>query len=98
MKTIPLQKAYKLLESAAAIIVEDQALFPNLSQLTGKETHAFLQLEWKNEEGLWFELQFCEGENQSIQISGTSLFLYHTESSGPTDHIQITLLQEKSLE
>jgi hypothetical protein len=98
MKTIPLQKAYQLLESADAIIVENQVLFSNLKPLTGSGNHTFLHLEWETSEGLWHELQFTEGDNPSVTISGPSLFLHDTESTDPENPIKITILEKKHLE
>jgi len=97
MKHIPLTEAYQLLEEASAILIEDQVLFPQLSPLQGKEFHTFLFLDWVDEKKLCYEVEFAEGENQRVAVSGTSLFLKPTDAEDGED-LQITILQEKELE
>jgi hypothetical protein len=96
MKKIPLQEAYQILEEASAIVVEDQVLFPVLSPPKGENHHTFLLLEWEDSEKLWYELEFDEGENQTVAVSGSSLFLFPNDT--PEEEVQITVLQEKNLE
>lgn len=96
MKEITLKEAYQILEDASAILVEDQVLFPVLTPLTGKAHNTFLMLDWEDSEKLWYELAFDEGENQTVAVSGGSLFLLPNRNE--EEEVQITILQEKNLE
>ena len=98
MKTITLKEAYHILEDASAVIIDnDVVLCPSLEPISGDELHEFLFFRW--DDG-WLELtlKFLEGDNQEVKISGSSMFLYDTESEGENDHIQITILTTKELE
>jgi len=98
MKNIPLEDAYKILEDASAIIINDSILvYPCLSDLEYSDENEFMYISW-DEEGLEYNLNFCEGDNQMVKIVGSSMFLYDTDSNGEEDHTQITILTTKELE
>ena len=98
MKTITLKEAYRILEDASAVIIDDVVLYPSLWELTDDETNEFLYLEWENDGGRLFTLKFNEGDNQEVKVVGSSMFLYDTDANGEEDHIQITILTTKELE
>lgn len=98
MKTISLKEAYQILEDSSAFIINDSALvYGGFDDLTGDEENEFLYFSW-DEDGLGYSLKFCEGDNQEVKISGSSMFLYDTDAYGEEDHIQITILTTKNLE
>ena len=98
MKNIPIEDAYKILEDASAIIINDSVLvYPSLSDLEFSDENEFLYISW-DEEGLVYDLHFNEGDNQMVKIVGSSMFLYDTDANGEEDHTQITILTTKELE
>ena len=97
MKKITLDKAYHILENAAALIVDDNVLvYPSLSQLTDDDDNEFLFLSW-NDEGKEFNLKFTQGDNPSVGVEGNSMFLFDTDAVSNHDHTQITVLVPKKL-
>lgn len=96
---IPLQKAFQILQDASAVIINDDVvLYPSLSDLEDDESNEFLYLEW-DYEGLEYNLKFNEGDNQEVEVVGSSMFLYDTDSEcSATDHTQITILVAQNLE
>jgi hypothetical protein len=98
MKKITLKEAYQILENANAIIINDNALvYSKLWELEDDDTNVFLYVQW-DDEGKKYNLKFNEGDNQEVEISGSSMFLYDTDSNGDEDHTQITILITKELE
>lgn len=98
MKKITLKEAYNILENASAVIINDDiVLYTSLWELRDDETNEFLYFRW-DDEGLEYSLTFNEGDNQEVKISGSSMFLYDTDSNGDEDHTQITILITKELE
>ena len=96
MKKITLKEAHQILEDASAIIIDnDVVLYPSLEPISGDELNEFLFLRW-DDGGLEYTLKFLEGDNQEVEIVGSSMFLYDTLSNN--DHIQITILTTKELE
>jgi len=99
MKTIPLEEAYKILEDASAIIIDDNVLvYPALSDLEFSDENEFMYLTWSDEDGQEYSLHFAEGENQQVKVSGSSIFLLDTDAEAEEDAIQITILTTKELE
>lgn len=99
MKTIPLEEAYKILEDASAIIVDDGVLvYPALSDLEFSDENEFMYLTWTDDEGQEYILKFAEGDNQDVKVAGSSMFLLDTDAEDDTDVIQITILTTKELE
>ena len=99
MKTIPLEEAYKILEDASAIVVDDSVLvYPALEDLEFSDENEFMYLTWTDDEGQEYTLKFAEGDNQEVKISGSSMFLIDTDAEGEEDAIQITILTTKELE
>jgi hypothetical protein len=99
MKTIPLEEAYKILEDASAIIVDDSVLvYPALSDLEFSDENEFMYLTWTDDGGQEYDLHFAEGDNQQVKVSGSSIFLLDTDAEAEEDAIQITILTTKELE
>jgi hypothetical protein len=99
MKDIPLQDAYKILEDASAIIIDDGVLvYPALAELEFSDENEFMYLTWSDEDGQEYSLHFAEGDNQEVVIEGSSMFLMDTDAEDDTDAIQITILTTKELE
>ena len=99
MKTIPLEEAYKILEDASAIIIDDNVLvYPALSDLEFSDENEFMYLTWSDEDGQGYTLKFEEGDNQQVKVSGSSIFLLDTDAEADEDAIQITILTTKELE
>lgn len=95
---IPLQKAFEILQDASAVIINDQiVVYPSLSDLEGDDTNEFLCITW-DEDGLEYILKFNEGDNQEVEVVGSSMFLYDTDTMDEDDHTQITILTTKNLE
>jgi hypothetical protein len=77
MKTITLETAFEILETASAVILNDDVtLYPGLADLTGEDDNAFMLLSWENEKGNECCLRFCEGDNREIEQKGDFLFLF----------------------
>lgn len=95
---IPLQKAFEILEDASAVIINDSVLvYPSLSDLKDDELNEFLYFQWE-EEGLEYNLKFNEGDNQEVEVIGSSMFLYDTDTMNENDYTHITILTTKELE
>jgi hypothetical protein len=98
MKTITLTEAYEILQDSSAIIIDDGILTcAELTNLKDDESNEFLNIEW-DEEGLGYNLQFNEGDNQEVKVSGSSIFLLDTDSEAEEDAIEIIVLTTKELE
>jgi hypothetical protein len=98
MKTITLKEAYRILEDASAVIIDDDVvLYPSLWELTDDETNKFLYFNW-DDGGHEYNLTFKEGDNQEVKVVGSSMFLYDTHANREEDHTQITILTTKELE
>jgi hypothetical protein len=98
MKTVTLKEAFRILEDASAVIINDEVvLFPSLSELTEDHTNEFLFFRW-DWDGNEYSLKFCEGDNQKVNLVGSSMFLFDTDADGEEDHTQITILITKELE
>jgi hypothetical protein len=98
MKKITLKEAYNILEDASAVIINDDVvLYPSLSDLEDDDTNEFLYFCW-DDGGLEYSLKFYEGDNQEVEVVGSSMFLYDTDADGEEDHTQITILTTKELE
>jgi hypothetical protein len=94
MKEITLKEAYEILENASAIIIDDNVLvYPGLNEITGDLKNEFLYISWE-EDGEEFEVNFLEGQNQTCEVVGSSLFL--KDSDG--EDTQLTILTTKELE
>ena len=98
MKTITLKEAYQLLEESSAVVVDDAVLYPSLADLSGEAENEFLYLSWTDSDYHEFSLKFSEGDNQTVKVSGSSLFLYDTDANDDSDLTQITILQPQPLE
>jgi hypothetical protein len=98
MKKITLKEAYNILGNASAIIIEDNAVvYLSLYELEDDDTNEFLYLKWEDD-GQGYSLKFNEGDNQEVEVIGSSMFLYDTDAEGDSDHTQITILTTKELE
>jgi len=95
---IKLEDAYGILENASAVIINDNVLvYPCLSELQPSDENEFLYLSW-DDCGCEYSLKFCEGDNQEVEVIGSSMFLYDTDADDDTDHTQITILIPQNLE
>lgn len=89
---IALKRAYDILENASAVIVDGWVLvYPALAGLENSDEHEFMYLSWDNE-GDEHTLEFYEGNNQEVEVMGSSMFLYDSRSKDHTDHTQLTIL------
>ena len=98
MKTITLQQAYKILTDCSGVIVEDNIINPKLGDgmgggLEDDPNHLFMALDWE-ESGLMFEQCFLEGQNQEVNVVGSSMFLINELG----DEVQLTILSPLDLE
>lgn len=89
MKSANITNAYELIASSSAVLLEGRALLPELADLEYEPDNWFLKLRW-HEFGLDFEVVFLEGDNQEIQIEGSSLILVNDEG----EEEEIILLTE----
>lgn len=99
-KTITLQEAHKILETAHAVVINDCTIVnPLVYPLNGKDSNMFLYLNWE-EGSLEYSLGFNEGDNKTVRIIGSSMFLYDVGSNvnDPTDDVHLTLLVPIELE
>ena len=93
MKTLELYDAVYFLNQCTAIVLEGRYIEPIVSEVEDDFENEFLVLQWEQEhEGLFYtvEVSFKEGDNQTIGIEGSKLFL--TNSEGEEE--EITLLRE----
>lgn len=94
MRNITLEKAFKLLDNASAIILDDEILvYQSLSGLTDEDDNEFLFVTWSDYKGDEYYNCFRQGENEIIEISDSSMFLTDTEG----DLCKITILTEKKI-
>ena len=92
---VPLAKVIKILNEASSVIFGDDGALVYLSMdehdLTGDPENQFMYVEWNDEQS---NTHFNEGENQEVEVVGTSLFLVDYEG----DTFQINPLFPKDLE
>lgn len=91
MKTIPLKQAHELIENAAAVIVNHDALmYPSVSDLTGEEDNEFLYVSWMDADGLGFKIKAVEENNQEVKVTDQGdLILVDDEG----EEFEVTLLK-----
>ena len=91
MKNIPLKEAHELIENAAAIIVNHDALmYPSVSDLTGEEDNEFLYVSWTDGDGWEFEIKAVEENNRTVKVTDQGdLILVDDEG----DEFEVTLLK-----
>ena len=95
--SIPLKEAHRLLENAAAVIVNNDALmYASVAALEGSEENEFLYLSWEVE-GLEYSLKFAEGDNKLVKISPHSMRLLDMDANDETDYTDIQILGSKNL-
>jgi hypothetical protein len=99
MKTISLKEAYEILERfTTAVVIDDSVLvYPRLSELKDSEDNEFLYLSWEDE-GLEYSLKFSEGKNQSVKVSGSSMFLNDDDAETDADQTELTILDTTPIE
>jgi hypothetical protein len=91
MKTIPLKDAHELIENAAAVIVNRDALmYASTDELNGDADNEFLFVSWTDSDGLEFRIKACEGENQNVKVTDQGdLILVDDEG----EEFELTLLK-----
>jgi hypothetical protein len=94
MKKITLPEALKIIQNAAGIVLDGVVTFPSLGILTGKDENEFMYVTWYSADGCEYSTKFMEGENQEIEVSGSSMFLIDHEGH----ESQITILVEANLD
>lgn len=93
-KTISLDEAYRLIEFASAVVIDNVVTYPSMSQLLAEDDpeaadNEWLYLEWDDsQEGFEYSVKFTQGPNQSPRLEGSSIFLIDHEG----EETQITLL------
>lgn len=93
--TIPLNKAFEILQDASAVIIDGDVLVcPSLDTLTGDDDNEFMYLGWQSEEGLCYSVKYAEELNREVKVSGSSMFLINTDG----DEDQITILTPAKLD
>ena len=84
IKTIPLNKAIEILESADAVMADlgdTCVMFHSVdSDLTGEDDNEFLTLHTESE-GLDYDATFAEGNNRTVEVDGQSLLFMDTEDN-----------------
>jgi hypothetical protein len=106
MKTITLEEAHQILDECFAVVIDrDVLVYPRLSDLEHSNKNEFLYISrgasqlisWGDEYRIYslsHSVRFAEGENQSVKVSGNSMFLVDTNG----DECQLTILEPKQLE
>ena len=96
MKTITLKEAHQILKQSSAVIIDNGiVLFSHVSDLVDDDLNEFLQYEWRDDEGLEYNLVFCEGDNQEVKVSGSFMYLIDTDNG--VEETQLTILTTKQL-
>lgn len=98
MKTISLKEAYEILERfTTAVVIDSVLVYPRLSELKDSEDNEFIYLSWEAE-GLEYSLKFSEGKNQSVKVSGSSMFLRDDDAETDADQTKLTILDATPIE
>jgi hypothetical protein len=78
MKSISLQRAYDLVEEAAAVIVNHDGLtYPQLEDLIGDPDNEWLYLRWADNDWNTFSVVFNESANPRINMDGNLVMTDH---------------------
>lgn len=93
MKTIPLADAFRILENASAVIIDNVVTYPTLDDLTGEADNQFLLLSW-DDEGSEFNVKFREGDNTSVILVGSSMLLKDSDGN----ETQVSILEPANIE
>jgi len=95
-KTITLKEAWKILKDAKAVNIDNglAVTLPVVSELTGEDENEFLFLSWVDDIKYEHYLNFNEGMNRKVRVSGSSIFLVDNDEEA---EIQITILTTKNL-
>ena len=90
MKTLTLAQAHRVLENCSAVIWGDQQFltYPGTTDLTGDADNQFLYLSGTDDGGQDYAVMFEEGNNQSVKVVGSFMFL--TDNEG--EEVQLTIL------
>jgi len=100
IKIITLKEARKILKDASAVIIDNGlAVTLPVSSLedepnNGEDENEFLFLSWVDDKGYEHCLNFSEGMNRKVRVSGSSIFLVDNDEEA---EIQITILTTKNL-
>lgn len=95
MKKIPVREAHSIISGCAAVVIDDDVLVYLCVSDAIKEDDAeeFLVLKW-DIDGLEYETHYEEGDNQEVEICGSSMFLKNTD--GGVD--QLSILEPYNME
>ena len=93
MKKISLEKAFSLLQSCKAVIIDgDHLCYPALDEVIGESDNEFMYLKYEEDGDCC--MKFVEENNQEITLVDSTLLLEDNEG----DELELTLLFEKDLE
>lgn len=99
MKVLTLNEAHSFLKKASAVCVnQDILVCPIVDELQGDTENNFMHLEWGDDINGYTTLSFNEGDNKEVAVSGTTMFLYHSEAENEYDNVQISILFLQQLE
>lgn len=93
MKKITLLQAFAILQSAAAVIIDNIVIYPSLDEIRDSDENEFLFLGWEYEDQE-YSAKFCEGDNQVAQIKGNILILIDDEG----EETELSILIDADLE
>lgn len=82
MKTITLPEAYDILLQCHAVMLEGRIIEPTLMGIEGEDDNEFLYLFWDEDyvkDKLFVEVIFYEGDNQKVELDGSTLTLVNSE-------------------
>lgn len=89
MKTITLEEAVQILSQCSAVVIDNIVTYP----CCYPDESMFLELSWEDDHNS-YGVTFHDADNQTITISGSSMFLIDSEG----DENQITILCPQNLE
>ena len=95
MKTISLAEAVQILENCSAVIWDEThhfLIYPDVTDLDGKDDNEFLYIKGE-EDGEYYSEKFHEGNNRTVKIEGSSMFLVDPDG----EEVQLTILEPAKL-
>jgi hypothetical protein len=93
---ITLQLAVQMLNSAAAVIVDDDILiYTGEVEIPEDLDNEFMMLSWSDDDGNEFSYSYFPKDNQTPTVRGNHLFL---RAEGDTEDTKFTLLEVSKLD